>query len=147
MQGDRDRYVKLQEAQDAFDHLAAPKRMVIFENVGHESYLRRDAGAGGDRLQSFSPNERRLAAPDSWPAYRLQAETHFLAENYRAVIDDLSRIPGAWQSDEWATIVLAIARFKVGDHWYLTTSAPPPGIPYWLRVPGPSGRRVVCAIP
>ena len=27
------------------------------------------------------------------------------------------------------------------------TTASPPGIPYWLRAPGPSGRRVVCAIP
>ena len=43
MQGDSDPYVKLQESQDVFDHLAAPKRMVIFENAGHESYLCRDA--------------------------------------------------------------------------------------------------------
>ena len=61
-------------------------------------------------------NEAIACLPDSWPAYRWRAQVHFLAENYRAAIDDLSRFPGAWQSSEWTGIELAIARFKVGDH-------------------------------
>ncbi len=53
MQGDRDPYVKLQEAQDVFDHLAGPNRMMIFENVGHESYLRREAERWRQSIAEF----------------------------------------------------------------------------------------------
>jgi len=30
----------------------------------------------------------------------IDSRLNFMAENYRAVIDDLSRFPGAWQGDE-----------------------------------------------
>lgn len=55
MHGDRDPRVTMAQAQSIFNNFAGPKQFVVFNNVGHESYIAAQPREWRDAVEAFLP--------------------------------------------------------------------------------------------